>query len=353
MQNLGIIEGFFGRQWSWPARADYAAFLKQHGYNYYIYAPKGDRFLREEWHKPLPDVTLTGLRKIREIYWKAGVAFGIGINLYELHFQYDDKAIQLLENKIRQLNELSPDILAILFDDMKGDLDRIAEIQVDATHRAAAATTAGKVIMCPTYYSDDPKLDQIFGQRPANYLESLGKSLDSSVNVFWTGPEVCSFAYPIDHLKSVAERLGRKPFLWDNYPVNDSAKMCKHLHLRPFVGRPYQIALHTAGHAVNPMNQPYLSQIPLATLAERYREKETYDPDKAFQNAVTALCPEPLAAALQEDLPLLHDRGLDQISESEKAQLIARYQTFNTPQANEIVEWLNGKYPHAMECLTD
>jgi hyaluronoglucosaminidase len=36
----GVIEGFFGRPWTWQARADYATFLGQNDYQYYIYAPK-------------------------------------------------------------------------------------------------------------------------------------------------------------------------------------------------------------------------------------------------------------------------------------------------------------------------
>jgi hyaluronoglucosaminidase len=45
----GIIEGFFGRPWSWQTRQTYASFLKQNNYQYYIYAPKADRYLRRQW----------------------------------------------------------------------------------------------------------------------------------------------------------------------------------------------------------------------------------------------------------------------------------------------------------------
>ena len=39
-------------------------------------------------------------------------------------------------------------------------------------------------------------------------------------------------------LKDITELMRRPPVLWDNYPVNDSAKMSRHLHLAPFEGRP-------------------------------------------------------------------------------------------------------------------
>ena len=46
---LGIIEGFFGRPWSWTERADAVRFLRPHGYSFYLYAPKADSWLRRRW----------------------------------------------------------------------------------------------------------------------------------------------------------------------------------------------------------------------------------------------------------------------------------------------------------------
>ncbi len=351
--SYGVIEGFFGRLWSWDARQDYATFLKQNNYQYYIYAPKGDPILRQNWPDPWPTQEFEALRHLGEVYHQAGLAWGIGLNLYELHCNYDDQAIQQLENKIRYLNGLRPDILAILFDDMKGDLEHIAQIQTDVTHRAIELSTATSVIMCPTYYTDSPILDRLFGERPPDYLESLGKRLDPTVNIFWTGPEVCSSAYPEEHLQSVGQRLGRKPYIWDNYPVNDSARMCRFLHLRAFENRPHQMSQWTAGHAVNPMNQAYLSQIPLMTLNLSYQQKDQYSPTEAFEAAVRTLGGNEFAECLLEDLSLFQDQGLDQIGPEVKTQLLQKYQPFQTPYSQEIMDWLNGEYPYAPECLTE
>lgn len=349
----GVIEGFFGRQWTWERRRDYASFLRENGYRYYIYAPKGDRFIRTDWTEPWPSKMFEEMQNLGETYRQAGLAWGIGLNLYELHFHYDDKAIRLLEEKIRYLNQLQPDILAILFDDMKGNIDRIAEIQVAVTHRALELTTARSVIMCPTYYSDDPMLDQIFGERPRNYLEDLGDRLAPSVHVSWTGPEVCSTSYPVEHLESVGERLGRKPFIWDNYPVNDSEKMSQFLHLRAFENRPYQMGELTSGHAINPMNQACLSQFPLMTLNLSFREREAYDPEKALKLALQSLCGDSMAQSLWEDLALFQDRGLDHLAPDRRAELIRKYSQFENRFSDEIVGWLKGEYPWSPECLTD
>jgi hyaluronoglucosaminidase len=344
--NRGIIEGFFGRPWSWLARADYATFLRQHDYQYYIYAPKADRYLRRLWSEPWPLADYTALQQLSNTYRQAGVAWGLGITPFEIHQDFGDDTKALLDAKIQLINTLQPNILAILFDDMRGDFDRIAQIQADVTHRIMAKSTASSFIMCPTYYSADPVLDRVFGDRPANYLETLGKLLDPAVQVFWTGEKVCSKNYPIIHLQEVTHRLGRKPVIWDNYPVNDGAKLCKFLNLRPFGESADYLATWTAGQAINPMNQAYLSQIPLRTLTASDQQNSLY-------SAACDLGGESFAACLVEDIADFQDQGLDLLSPSRRKELIDRYQPFQTPYSQEIVAWLQGQYPFDPACLTD
>ena len=50
--NAGVIEGFFGRPWDWRARQGTIDFLRDNGYQFYVYAPKADAFLRRRWREP-------------------------------------------------------------------------------------------------------------------------------------------------------------------------------------------------------------------------------------------------------------------------------------------------------------
>ena len=43
---LGIVEGYYGTPYSWAERADMVAFLAPHGYEFFLYAPKFDEYLR-------------------------------------------------------------------------------------------------------------------------------------------------------------------------------------------------------------------------------------------------------------------------------------------------------------------
>ncbi len=207
-----------------------------------------------------------------------------------------------------------------------------------------ANTSAGKLSVCPTYYSDDPVLDRVFGQRPADYLETLGAELDREVRVFWTGEEVCSREVSPGHLKRVSKLLGRKPLLWDNYPVNDGDRMSRHLHLRGFTGRPAGNAAYLAGHAINPALQPVLTTIPAITLAECYRQGPDYQYGQAFLHAAREVLGLELAGQLHKDLLTLQDTGLARISDEKKQALIHTYDAFDHPAAHEILRWLAGDY---------
>ena len=347
----GVIEGFFGKPWEWEIRRNYAQFLKNIGYGFYIYAPKADRHLRKDWRQDWSDDHLQELIQLGEIYHREGLKWGIGFSPFEIYLHYDTQAIQDLETKIRYFNHLKVDILAVLFDDMRGDCSEISKIQVDIVHRIAGLSNAETFIICPTYYTDDPILNQLFGEKPDNYLQTLGKELDPAIEVFWTGQKVCSKSYPESYLQEVEQCLGRKPFIWDNYPVNDGAKLSRHLHLKAFENRPAEMSELVSGHAVNPMNQAYLSQIPLMTLAMSY-QRQDYSASDAFLEAIEQLCSTKLARAIVEDVDLFQDRGLDQIPLKIKQHLIQKYKAFNSPYAREIVQWLQEEYLFSPECLT-
>ncbi len=351
---LGVIEGFYGTPWSHEDRCGFAEFMAAHGFGFYLYAPKADAYLRKAWREPIPEDDMEQLAALSAAYRAQGVLFGVGLSPFEVYVDFSAAEKELLAQKIRQLNDVGCDMLAILFDDMKGDVPTLAQTQVEILHFIQQTTTAAQIVFCPTYYSDDPVLERVFGTMPAGYLEELGATLDPAIDVFWTGPNVVSDDYPAAHLEAVTEKLRRKPFLWDNYPVNDSEKMSKHLHLRSFTGRPHSLRDLLSGHAVNPMLQPWLTRLPLQTLSESYHLGDMYDPDKAFERAVRDQCPTASAEALCADLPLLHDAGLDQLTDDQKAQLVAKYGAMtDCPFAREVVDWLNGVYKFDPACLTD
>lgn len=347
---LGVIEGYYGAPWSWAERAEQVAFLAPHDYRFFHYAPKADAFLRRRWQEAHPPEEAVALARLSAHCRGLGVRFGVGLSPHELYRDFGDEARATLARKLADLDAIGVDDLGILFDDMRGDLPGLAQTQADILHFVAGRSRATRIITCPTYYTDDPVLDRVFGARPPDYLEDLGQALDASIAVFWTGEEVCSAEYSPGHLARVASQLGRKPILWDNYPVNDGPRMSPFLHLRGFTGRPAAIGAHITAHAVNPALQPTLTRIPALTLADSYRLGEAYEYGRAFEKAAITVLGAELARTVQGHLSLLQDTGLHQMGDAVD-RLKARYADIDHPGAREITAFLNGDYVVTREMM--
>jgi hyaluronoglucosaminidase len=340
---LGIIEGFYGKPWSWEERAEAVSFLAPHGYGFYLYAPKADPFLRRRWQEPHPESLASALGTLAGHCREAGVRFGIGLSPYEIFNAFDTAARDALAAKLRFIDELGADDVAILFDDMRGDVPGLARTQAEIVDFAAARTGASRTIVCPTYYTDDPVLDRVFGRRPDGYVRELGELLDPAIHVFWTGPEVCSREITTGHIERITGELRRRPFLWDNYPVNDGQRMSQYIHVRGFTGRTAALQQHIAAHGVNPALQPTLTRVPALTLAESYETGAYYDYAAAQRRAAVEALGEELGTMLHEDVLILQDVGLDRLGD--KADYLrGRYAPVDHAAAREIIAWLDGEY---------
>lgn len=385
---IGLIEGFYGHPWSWKNRFDIVDFLSINNYKYYIYAPKSDRKLREDWDKDWGSKEFDKIKKFREHCKINDIEFGIGLSPYELYLNWNTTGKELLKQKISRIKDLKPDILWILFDDMKGDRGNMADVQIEITHYIKSLTKPIKIAMCPTYYSYDPVLKALFGLMPKNYLNKLGNFLDKDIDIIWTGPEVCSKKITVEHIEDVSNVLQRKPLLWDNYPVNDSPRLTPFLFLNGFDNRPKELKNICSAHTINPMVQPSLTQIPMATLSDLYNDIN-YSSKRSWNKHARRILGEKLFNELKQDVDDFMYRGVgsgknpgvlsewkDKIegakffsllsekekryilkerssfedaiqnsySKEEKKLLIKKYKAFDCRYSSEIVDWLNDKY---------
>ncbi|MFM2044931.1 MAG: hypothetical protein RLY86_3507 [Pseudomonadota bacterium] len=340
---FGTIEGYFGTPWTWAERRATMAALAPHGYRFFLYAPKADAWLRRTWRDPHPEPVAAEIAAFGVACREVGVRFGIGVSPYEAYRDFDTGTAAALAAKLAALDDMGIDDLAILFDDMRGDLPDLAERQARIVAFAAERTGATRLIVCPTYYSDDPVLDRVFGPRPPGYLETLGRLLDPAIRIFWTGEEVCAREIAPGHIDRVAGMLRRPPLLWDNYPVNDGQRLSQHLHLRAFTGRPAALAGRLSGHGVNPALQPVLTRIPMLTLPDSYRLGADYSYGAAFARAAAAVLGPELARLVRDDLLTLQDVPLDLLGDR-AGPLRARYAGIDHGAAREITAWLDGRY---------
>lgn len=340
---LGIVEGFFGRRYSWPERTHLMHTVADADYGFYHYAPKGDAYLRRRWRETHPVAEREALTRFGDACRGRSVRFGIALTPMDTPYPLDSSTCADLVRRVCDLDAIGIDDLVILFDDLRGDVPALTERQAEIVRICSDRTRATRIFFCPTYYSRDPVLDRVFGARPPGYLAEIGHRLDPAVRVYWTGAEVVSPEIGPAHLRSVEAELGRKVCLWDNYPVNDGPRMSRFLHLRAFTGRPATIADHISGHAINPALQPHLTALPALTLAANYAEGADYDYGPAFGTAARRLFGDGFADMLAADLAALQDVGLERLG-GRRDELRARYAALDVPAAREVVTWLDGAY---------
>jgi len=337
---FSIVEGFYGESYSFDQRTRLCEALSGVGLKSYLYAPKEDAWLRKNWAQPYPDSEFSALRTFSDSCHQMGVQFGIGLSPFELYLDFDAQKTALV-NKLRQLEKLNIDFLGLLFDDMRGDVPHLARLQVEIAHFVREVIPDTRIILCPTYYSYDPILDKVFGERPSNYLAELGEQLHADIDIFWTGDRVVSQSYSPEGMKAIAAKLKRNVVLWDNYPVNDGERMSRFLHLKPVNPLCDQAKRSVKDRFANPMNQPMLSLLPLASFANQ------------TDNAAASFYSPEFAEVVIEYMPQLAEQGLDAMTDADKQLILGRCQQCNDEAARELERWLNEGYRFDPSCLTD
>jgi hypothetical protein len=148
--------------------------------------------------------------------------------------------------------------------------------------RLRAKDPHAQMIFCPVpYWGDGAKPDD------RAYLEALGKELHTDVYVFWTGDTVVAPRITRQAAESYKNIVKHRLFLWDNYPVNDSAPT---LHLGPVVGRDPALCAVIDGYMSNPLcPQNHINRIPLLTCADYAYNPKMYDPDRSIGQAIMHL----------------------------------------------------------------
>lgn len=255
----GLIEGFYGRPWTWDERMEMGRWCAAQGLTHYVYAPKDDAKHRDRWHDPYD---VAELRGFEAMVARGGLVVGFGISpgLSIDHRSADDRVA--LHAKVDQVVELGIGLVVLLLDDLPvrpGD-----SATMGAEHAAVARTLRdhlgdrAELALVPTEYT---------GTEPTPYLEALAVGVPDDVVIAWTGRSVVNDHIAVaDADRRSAALAGRRPLLWDNVPVND-AFMADRLFLGPLRGREPGLVDACAGYLANPMVQPRCSRPALASAA--------------------------------------------------------------------------------------
>lgn len=280
MSIRGVVEGFYGFPWTHQARLDQLAYYGRQKLNTYMYSPKNDPLLREEWRQQYTGRQLEELSELIQSAKHNHVRFVYALSP-GLNICYSDGAdLEAALGKLRALQQLGVKTYAIALDDIELGLqcpeDRAANVEGERGLAAAQAAFANSINR--QFVQENPDVSPLEmvptkfnGVETDPYRQELGAKLDSDVLVQWTGPDIVSPTITSDSTKAASRVYGtpdqpRRIFLWDNYPVNDFAP--DRLFLGPVVGRSRDLHTVLPGITANPMVQPYASMPALASFAD-------------------------------------------------------------------------------------
>jgi len=284
----GVVEGFFGPPWSHEERLKMIKFFRECKFKLYIYAPKDDPFHRERWSEPYPQDQLAKLKALIETAKQNSITFCFAISPgLSIRYSRDDD-FETLTKKVETVRKMSVKWFGLFLDDIpmklqheedKQTFKSLAEAQAHLTNRLLKFLRSKDretvLILCPTQYT---------GISATPYLKALGSGTDQDVFIMWTGRKVCSPQITPSDADGFGVAIKRKPFIWDNYPVNDYNRF--RLFLGPVRGRPKDLYKHVAAFVSNPMNEAEASKIPLLTIADYLRDPKNYDPERSWEKAL-------------------------------------------------------------------
>lgn len=287
----GVVEGFYGVPWSHKARLQMLDYMGQVKMNLFLYAPKDDPYHRELWREPYPEEEAARLQEAIERAKTNFIEFGFCISPGLSMVYSDPDEFRKLTAKIEAVQAMGVHAFGLLVDDIPEELQHEAD---KAVYRSLAHAHAdlgnrlnewlkqkdpeGWLILCPTFYHN-------LGEPP--YVKELGEKTDSGISIMWTGKKVVSRTITEGDCRLFTEAIRRKPFVWDNYPVNDYET--SRLLLAPITGREEAALQALEALVVNPMNQAEASKIGIGTFADLLWNARDYNPERSWRAAIRSI----------------------------------------------------------------
>lgn len=279
----GVIEGFYGNPWSHKDRLRQFEFYGCNKLNIYVYGPKDDPYHRAHWRDPYPQDEAARLKELVQEAHRNKVQF-----VWAVHpggdIQWNLKDSMAVCQKLEWMYELGVRTFAVFFDDIWGEgskADKQAGLLNYVTDNFVRKhSDVQPLIMCPTQYNK--------AWSSGDYLSTLGTRMYPEVRVMWTGNSVVDMIER-DDMEWINKQLGRKAFIWLNYPVNDYCQS------RMLMGKTYGNGLDinemVSGFCSNPMEYAEASKVSLYSIADYTWNMPQYDAVRSWQQAITELMP--------------------------------------------------------------
>jgi hyaluronoglucosaminidase len=266
-----------------------------------VYAPKNDALHREDWHDPYPQEFLDHFAELARLGQDIGVRFfyalapGLSFDPNAPEGNTDD-----VHAKLATLLEVGVRDFCLFFDDIQRDQPGAdPQVQVDLVNSTLdflrRRNPQANLCFISNFYAgtteemetDASPFQFLFPIPSSTYYETY-KQLAADVPILWTGPRVFTDRLTLEESRRFRHLVGRPVIVWDNYPVND-AVLTREIFLGPYRGRDAGLGCALDGILLNPMLQPEATKIALWTAGRYFALGSAYDPDTAWEEALTVV----------------------------------------------------------------
>ncbi len=265
---FGVVEGFYGRPWTWAERTELLRLAAAIGMNQLVYAPKDDPLHRDDWRTPYPAEELLRFSALLAEASALSMQVSLGISPGLSMAPGSEEDFAALLSKLDPLLDVGFPSVTLLMDDISksAKTPQVGAAHARLTERLHEHLVARGVSLqfVGTVYAGtaDSLEDEHRG-----YLTALGH-IPPEVPVMWTGDGVFDARMDPHHADGIARLLGRKPLVWDNFPVNDFAARSQRLFLGPVTGRASDLFPSISGLLSNPMTHATASIFSLVSYGE-------------------------------------------------------------------------------------
>jgi len=293
----GIVEGFYGPEYSDADRDAMFDFMARNKMNIYVYSPKDDPYLRAQWQDPYPAAQLSEIQGLVQAATADHVRFTYAISpgLSICYSSASDE--QTLVAKLDSMYAIGVRSFSIPFDDItEGSFNCDADTTQFGSGNAANGLAQAYLLneVQKDFIDTHPGVaplqtvpTEYTGEADSDYKTALRTNLDPSIVVGWTGDQVIPATITATQASQAAAVYGHPVLLWDNYPVNDY--ITNRLLMGPYSGRDPGIASDLAGITANPMIQSEPSKVALAGTADFAWNPPAYNVHRAWIDGIDQL----------------------------------------------------------------
>lgn len=290
----GIIEGFYGTPWTFDNHFDMVNYMLNHRLNTYLYAPKMDKYHRDNWFMMYPLEYINHFKEINDLFNKYSMTYyycispGHAVAPLDGFVYAHEEDFQRLFRKLDQLLSVGITHFGLLLDDidynLKGEnLERFKRPGIAHSYICnrvydylKSVNSDIDLVMCPTEYHEIG--DSV-------YRTDLRNELNKDIKIFYTGDNVCAELISKKCMDVTKKAFGHDLLIWENFPVTDFTYGVR-TYIAPIDNRCVELPDFASGYLINPMKDYEMSKVGMSTCSDYAWNTSKYNSDISFINAL-------------------------------------------------------------------